>query len=95
MSTMKNATMSFVLGAAVGSAAALLMAPHKGSVTRQRIRDGGSKAASNGSAAVDQAVALVEGAGHAIDEATRKQASAAGDAFAAAKETYTREKDRV
>jgi len=95
MSILKNSTMSFVLGAAMGSAAALLMAPAKGSVTRQRLRDGSSKAISNGAAAVDHAVDAVEGAGHAIGDATRKQASAAGDAIAAAKETYAREKERV
>ncbi|MFO7607765.1 MAG: YtxH domain-containing protein [Candidatus Krumholzibacteriia bacterium] len=85
--------MAFVLGAAMGGATALLMAPDKGEVTRQRIRASGSKAMSNGAAVVDNAKSSVEDAGHAISQSARHHASAVGDAFTAAKETYAREKN--
>lgn len=39
MSTNKNVALVFALGAAVGGITALLLAPEKGDVTRQRIRE--------------------------------------------------------
>jgi gas vesicle protein len=87
--------MAFVLGAAMGGAAALLMAPDKGEVTRQRIRDTGSRAKTKGAAMVDQAKSSVADAGHAIGHSARQHAGAASDAFTAAKETYAREKNAV
>lgn len=91
MTTNKNSTLAFVMGAALGGAVALLLAPDKGTVTRQRIRAGGARIVSK----VDHARTSVEDAGHAIGNATRQQAGAVGEAFAAAKETYVREKNRV
>lgn len=95
MSTNKNSALAFVMGAALGGAVALLLAPDKGEVTRQRIRTGSARIVSRGTAAVDHAKTSVEDAGHAIGNATRQQAGAVSDAFAAAKETYVREKNRV
>lgn len=95
MSIGKNSFLAFTIGAAVGGAVALLLAPDKGEVTRQRIRDGGARALHKGSAAVDQAKAAVEGAGHSIGNVARQRAGAVSDAFAAAKETYTRESTRT
>ena len=95
MSTNTNTAMAFVLGAAVGGVTALLLAPAKGEVTRQRIREGSAKVAHRGATAVEQAKTTVEGAGHAISDAARHQAGAVGEAFTAAKETYVREKNRV
>lgn len=95
MSMNKNSTLAFVVGAALGSAVALLLAPAAGDVTRQRIRDGGARIASKGAAAVDSAKTAVEGAGHSIDQARKRQAGAVSEAFAAAKETYVRETNRT
>jgi len=39
MSTTKNTALFFALGATVGGITALLLAPDKGKVTRQRIRE--------------------------------------------------------
>ena len=78
----------------MGGVAALLLAPDKGEVTRQRLRDGGARVVRKGAAAVDQARATVGEAGQAIGSAARQQAGAVSDAFAAAKETYVRETTR-
>lgn len=94
MSIGKNSFLAFTVGAAVGGTVALLLAPDKGEVTRQRIRDGGARALHKGSMAVDQAKASVEGVGHSIGNAARQKVGVVGDAFAAAKETYVRESSR-
>lgn len=95
MTSKGSSTLAFVLGAAMGGATALLMAPDKGEVTRQRIRDSGSRAKHKGAAAIDQAKSSVADAGHDIGHSARNHAGAASDAFTAAKETYTREKNAV
>ncbi len=79
----------------MGGITALLLAPDKGEVTRQRIRETGARVAHKGAAAVDHAKTTVEGAGQAISDNARRQAGAVGEAFAAAKETYVRETHRA
>ena len=79
----------------MGGITALLLAPDKGEVTRQRIRETGARVAHKGAAAVDHAKTTVEGAGQAIGDNARRQAGAVGEAFAAAKETYVRETHRA
>jgi gas vesicle protein len=93
--TSRNTALAFALGAAVGGITALLLAPDKGEVTRQRIRETGARVAHKGAAAVDQAKTTVEGASHVISDSAKRQAGAVGEAFAAAKETYVRESHRV
>jgi gas vesicle protein len=95
MSFDKNSILAFAVGAAVGGTVALLLAPDKGEVTRQRIRDGSARVIHKGTEAVDRAKAAAEGAGHTIGNAARQRAGAVGDAFAAAKETYVRESTRA
>lgn len=95
MSNNTNTALAFVLGAALGGITALLLAPAKGEVTRQRIREGGATLANKGAAAVENAKSTIADAGQAVSSATRQQAGAVGEAFAAAKETYLREKDRA
>ncbi len=79
----------------MGGITALLLAPDKGEVTRQRIRETGARVAHKGAAAVDHAKTTVEGASQAIGDSARRQAGAVGEAFAAAKETYVRETHRA
>ncbi|MBK6900122.1 MAG: YtxH domain-containing protein [bacterium] len=54
MSRNTNTLMAFVLGAAMGGIAALLLAPDKGEVTRRRLREGGSRGPAPGPGRGDQ-----------------------------------------
>jgi len=57
MARKTDTLMAFVLGAVVGGVAALLLAPEKGEVTRQRLREAGDKALGEGKDALAKAVA--------------------------------------
>jgi gas vesicle protein len=98
MARKTDTLLAFVLGAAVGGIAALLLAPDKGEVTRQRLREGGGRLVDRGKDAVSKAAAAVEDAakekGQSATEAARQQMSALGSAAAAAKDAYRRELDK-
>jgi len=98
MARKKDTLLAFLVGAAVGSIAALLLAPEKGEVTRRRLREGGGKVVDKGREALGRAAATIEeGArekGHALSEAARQQVGAVRGAVAEAKDTYRREIDK-
>jgi gas vesicle protein len=98
MARKKDTLLAFLVGAAVGSVAALLLAPESGEVTRRRLREGGGKMVGKGKDALGRAAsAIEEGArekGHAMGEAARQQVGAVRGAVAEAKDTYRREIDK-
>ncbi len=95
MSNNSKTVLAFVLGAAMGGITAILLAPDKGDVTRQRLRDGGARIIHRGRDAVSNAASTVEESarerGHAVGEAVRRQAGAMQEAAQEAKDTYRRE----
>ena len=98
MSRNMNTLVAFLLGAAVGGIAALLLAPEKGEVTRQRVREGGGRLVRRGKEALTQAGTTMEEAArqksHAASEAAHKQVSAVREAVSEAKDAYRRELDK-
>jgi gas vesicle protein len=90
--------LAFLVGAAVGGVAALLLAPDKGEATRRRLREGGGRLIDRGKEAMGKAAASVEEAarekGQAMGDAARQQASALGSSVSAAKDAYRRELDK-
>jgi gas vesicle protein len=99
MALKKDTLMAFLVGAAIGSVAALLLAPEKGEVTRRRLREGGGKMVDKGKDALGRAATAIEAGarekGHAIGEVARQQVGAVRGAVAEAKDTYRREVDKV
>jgi gas vesicle protein len=98
MSRNTNTLVAFLVGAAVGSVTALLLAPEKGEVTRRRLRDGSSRAIKQGKDAVTRAAASVQETarekGHEVSEVARQQVSAVRGAVAEAKDAYRRELEK-
>jgi gas vesicle protein len=85
----------FLVGAAIGAAAALLMAPRSGAETRKliaaRAREGADAVATRSKAVVDVASAYVDRGKDALQQ-QRDQLSAA---FEAGKQAYMEEKDKA
>jgi gas vesicle protein len=98
MSRNTDTLAAFLLGAAVGSITALLLAPEKGEVTRRRLREGTGRVVRRGKEAVTQAATTMEEAarekGHGVSEAARQQVSAVLGAVSEAKDTYRRELEK-
>ncbi|MDO9693895.1 MAG: YtxH domain-containing protein [Candidatus Latescibacteria bacterium] len=98
MSRSTNTLMAFVLGAAMGGIAALLLAPDKGEVTRRRLREGGSRGLRRGRDAVSHAATSLEEdareKGQAVSDAVHQRVNAARGAVSEAKEAYRREMDK-
>ncbi len=98
MSRKQDTLLAFLVGAAVGSVAALLLAPEKGEVTRRRLREGGGKAIDKSKKALGKAATAVgDGArdtGTAIGDTARQQVGAVRAAVTEAKDAYRRELDK-
>lgn len=83
--------LAFLIGTVVGGAAALLMAPGKGSETRQKLRRKAQQGYEKGQQALTEAKETVGGkASHVADVAERSK-GALKEAAAEAKAAYKRE----
>lgn len=98
MSRKQDTVLAFLVGAAVGGAAALLLAPEKGEVTRRRLREGGGKAYDKSKQALSRAATAVgdgaRDASEAISETARQRMGAVRAAVTEGKDAYRRELDR-
>ncbi len=105
MSRNTDTLMAFLLGAIAGGAAALLLAPEKGEVTRGKIRQGAQDLYGRGRSVVDRGSREVRGrAGQltgmardrvqAVREGAQHQVSAVKEAVAEGRDAYRRELER-
>lgn len=74
-----NSTMTFLIGALVGGAAAVLMAPDRGENTRKRLKEGARHIYKAGEEAVLDARDTVRDKAETITEATRERAHEAAE----------------
>ena len=102
MSRSSDTTLAFLLGAVAGGVLALLFAPEKGEVTRDKIRQGTGDAYSKGKDWVsgtgktlgDRAGEITDAAKgkvHGVTDSARHQVGAVKEAIAEGKEAYRRE----
>ena len=98
MSRITDASVAFLVGAAVGGITALLLAPEKGEVTRRRLREGSSRGLRQGKERAIQAATTMEESvrekAHSVSEAALQQVSAVRGAVSEAKVAYRRELER-
>lgn len=94
MSRSTDGLVGFLLGAAAGGIAGVLLAPAKGAETRHRLSEGGKRAAHKGKEALVSLEDSVREKGHEMGEAARHQMGAVRGAVQDAKDTYRRETNR-
>ena len=81
----------FALGAVAGGAAALLLAPEKGEVTRRRLQAGAAQLAKRGEIAAGEIRGAVDEAIKGATHAVRQQAQAVKGALAEGTKAYREE----
>ncbi|RPJ47362.1 MAG: YtxH domain-containing protein [Candidatus Latescibacterota bacterium] len=82
---------AFVLGAAVGGVAALLMAPDKGENTRRRIKEGARHAYEKGESKAHELAGSARERARSLREGAKDQLEAASAAFQEGKRAYHEE----
>jgi gas vesicle protein len=91
----RNTFWAFVLGAAAGGAAALLLAPDRGEKTRRRLREGADKTLHDVRGSADKVIHevrdVVEGTAKDLGHEVGVRKEAVTEAMHTAKETYRRE----
>lgn len=91
MSRSTDTLLAFLLGAVSGSITALLCAPDKGSVTRERLRNGVAELSDKGEAMVEEAMEPVKRKANEVGNIVRRQADSVREAAHEAQEAYRKE----
>lgn len=91
MSSASDNMLAFLMGAAVGGITALLLAPDKGEVTREKIRKGIGDLQSRGEGYYDDAAKALRDAADELSGAAKHQVDAVKEAFAEGKDAYRKE----
>ena len=91
MSESSDNLLAFLLGAVVGAAAALLLAPEKGEVTRKKIKKSFDELQERGEGMYEEAEKTIEKKAKEIAKLAKNQAEAVKEAFAEGKDAYLKE----
>lgn len=94
MTRTQEAAVVFGLGALVGGAAALLLAPEKGEVTRRRLKEGAKGLIERGGTFAGEIRGAAEGAIKTATGTVRRQAEAVRGAVAEGTKVYREELER-
>jgi len=91
MSNTSDTLLAFLVGATVGGIAALLLAPEKGEVTRQKIKKSFNELQERGEVAYEELEKSIEGKAKELAQLAKAQGEAVKGAFAEGKSTYLKE----
>lgn len=91
MSSSSDNMLAFLMGAAIGGVAALLLAPDKGEVTRKKIKKGISDIQDRGEDYYEEAEKALRDAAKELSDAAKHQVDAVKEAISEGKDTYKKE----
>lgn len=91
MSNTSDTLLAFLVGAAVGGIAALLLAPEKGEVTRKKIQKGFGELQKKGEEAYEEIEKSLEDKAKELAKLAKSQGDAVKEAFNEGKSAYLKE----
>jgi gas vesicle protein len=91
MSNTSDTLLAFLVGATVGGIAALLLAPEKGEVTRQKIKKGFEELKERGEHSYEEMEEAIENKAKEVVKLAKAQSDALKGAFAEGKNAYMKE----
>jgi len=91
MSNSSDTLLAFLVGAVVGGAAALLLAPDKGEVTRKKIKKGIAELQDKGEGYYEDAEKALKKATKDLTDSAKHQVDAVKEAIAEGTNTYKKE----
>ena len=91
MSSTSDTLLAFLVGAAVGGAAGLLMAPNTGVTTRKKLKKGIAELQERGESVYEEAEKAIEGRAQEIVDLAKSQVEAVKGAVNEGKSAYFKE----